>query len=47
MLPFIIVVAVLLVVLGVILLVGKALGQPKLDKFDETPADVHELDLKS
>jgi ABC-type antimicrobial peptide transport system permease subunit len=35
------------VVALVIVLIGKGLGQPKVPKFDDVPADVQKLDTKS
>lgn len=47
--PIIAIAIVIVVALGIVLLVGKGLGppvKPEADKFDETPADVHQLDVK-
>lgn len=41
----VLIIVVLLAVLGLVLLIGRALGDPKKQlKFDETPADVIRLD---
>lgn len=44
--PIISIAIVIVVALGIIFLVGKGLGPPQVPKFDDTPADVQQLDVK-